>query len=433
MLPINRERVEHRRHTSEWLAHRRRLQSGHQNQLACDRYRGKMASFTKKAKIRKPKPYSEILELTTDEGRLRAVSANYEWIREFYQREVNLYAYTYIVLTIITLIGTAMTPLLLLFFNSQMPRAPFWEAIPSAVGGLAAAINIAFRYRENWTQSYYTLSAIDNEYCKFTARTSPDYSASKSISESIDNLQAKISSFTMSEVESWRAVMLKSEPIVATTPETASAPQLKISLTPAQLGPSTDGSGSIVISKPAPPEGVTVVLASEGKVALNEKTLFLKSGDTKANFSFKVGAAAPGDRAMIKATANGVTAASELTIMGGSRDLSPRESQSLSTGRLSIAKFTIVPDQTRAGDEVTASVELAGAAPTGETVVVLNGKWKRGDVESMFLDSFKIIVKQGDTGASCQITIPTNLQPGDKLRFVASSGQDSTSANATVI
>ena len=66
-------------------------------------------------------------------------------------------------------------------------------------------------------------------------------------------------------------------------------------------------------------------------------------------------------------------------------------------------------------------------------MVVLNGKWIRGDVESMFLDSLKIIVKQGDTGASCQITIPTNLQPSDKLRFVASSGQESTRANATVI
>ena len=120
------------------------------------------------------------------------------------------------------------------------------------------------------------------------------------------------------------------------------------------------------MSKPAPPEGVTGSLASEGKVALDEKTLFLKSGETQANFRFKVGAsAAAGDKAMIKATANGVTAASEVTFTGGSRGLSTTETQSLSTGRLSISKFTIVPDQTRAGNEVTASVELSGAAPAG--------------------------------------------------------------------
>ena len=195
-----------------------------------------MASSTKKV-IRQngvKLKSSDILDLTTDEGRLRAVCANYEWIREFYQREVNLYAYTYIVLTIITLIGTAMTPLL--YFSSIQKCLGLRSGHPSAVGGLAAAINIAFRYRENWTQSYYTLSAIDNEYCRFTARTSPDYSASKSISEIIDNLQSKISSYTMSEVESWRAVMLKTGPIVATTSETASTPQLKITVTPAQLG-----------------------------------------------------------------------------------------------------------------------------------------------------------------------------------------------------
>lgn len=143
------------------------------------------------------------------EGRTVAVLAHFEDSRAFYQAQTLTYSHWYIGLTVATLVGTAVTPILLLIdFGTAWKFIP---ALPSAIAGLAAAMNAAMRYRESWAQNYYTLSALINEHQKFIARASPEYGLDKNENEVVDKFQNNISKYVMSEVESWRAVMLTSE------------------------------------------------------------------------------------------------------------------------------------------------------------------------------------------------------------------------------
>jgi hypothetical protein len=147
-----------------------------------------------------------------DEARAAAALDHLEDLRKFYQGEVTKYSYSYIILTIVTLVGSVLTPILLLYDFPQGSKYPkVIQALPSAIAGLAAAINSAFRFRESWVQNYYTLSALINEYQKFMVRATPDYGPEKAASDVVSNFQNNMSRFVMSEVESWRAVMLTSE------------------------------------------------------------------------------------------------------------------------------------------------------------------------------------------------------------------------------
>lgn len=122
------------------------------------------------------------------------------------------YARWYIFLTVVTLLGTALTPILLLYDFQPFPSfGKVFQALPSAIAGIAAAINTAFRYRESWAQNYYTLSSLINEYQKLIARASPNYGSDKPDSEVVDNFQNKMSDLVMAEVEGWRSIMLTSE------------------------------------------------------------------------------------------------------------------------------------------------------------------------------------------------------------------------------
>jgi hypothetical protein len=130
--------------------------------------------------------------------RRKAALENYENLRAFYQGETIKYSRYYISLQVVTLLGSALTPVLLLVKSI----APVIQAIPSALAGLAAALNASLHYRQYWADNYYTLSALMNEYDRFSVRASPDYSGSEEAA--VNAFQNRMSLITMSEVASWR-------------------------------------------------------------------------------------------------------------------------------------------------------------------------------------------------------------------------------------
>lgn len=128
----------------------------------------------------------------------------------FYQTEVIRYARWYFVLTAVTLIGTAGTPMLALFLKEGVgPLANFWIALPSGIAGLAAAFNSAFHLKDEWAQNYFTLSALDVERDRFLVGASPEYSHA-SLSDAIDHFQKRLGELVMSEVTLWRQSMARS-------------------------------------------------------------------------------------------------------------------------------------------------------------------------------------------------------------------------------
>lgn len=134
---------------------------------------------------------------TLDQKR-KAALESYENLRAFYQGETIKYSRWYITLQVLTLVGSALTPVLLLV--TSFPKVI--QALPSALGGLAAAINASFHYRQYWADNYYTLSSLMTEYDRFRVRASPEYGAGEA--EAITAFQNRISGLAMSEVSSWR-------------------------------------------------------------------------------------------------------------------------------------------------------------------------------------------------------------------------------------
>ena len=130
--------------------------------------------------------------------RRKAAVENYENLRDFYQGETIRYHRWYIFLQLITLLGSALTPVLLLV--KTLPAIV--QAIPSALAGVAAAINASLHFRQDWADSYYTLSALMNEYDRFSVRASPDYNGDEAAA--VDAFQNRMSLITMAEVASWR-------------------------------------------------------------------------------------------------------------------------------------------------------------------------------------------------------------------------------------
>lgn len=132
--------------------------------------------------------------------RLAAVTEIYEYLRDFYQSEVISYSRRFGLLQSTAIAGGAVTPVLLLFDFGKL----WWRgiaAIPSAIGAIAAGISGAFRYRQEWASSYYTLSKIADEYDRFRSRTAPLYGSDLSIDQIIDNFQDRLTAMTMEELE----------------------------------------------------------------------------------------------------------------------------------------------------------------------------------------------------------------------------------------
>jgi len=123
---------------------------------------------------------------------------------DFYNSQVPRYAWWHGILTVATLLGTALTPILALFPYGTNGIDKFWIALPSGIAGLAAAANAAFRLKDEWAQDYFTLSAIEIERDRFLVRASPEYSADKSVSEVITNFENRLGQLVMSEVGHWR-------------------------------------------------------------------------------------------------------------------------------------------------------------------------------------------------------------------------------------
>jgi hypothetical protein len=148
----------------------------------------------------------------TLQDRLAVVVANFDEVFGFYESETVKYSRWYVSLLVITLSFTALTPVLLLVDNIKLPYNIPWkliQALPSVIGGIAAAINGSLRLRQEWTQNYVTQSILYDEHQKFMARASPDYNRGEEIA--IDNFQHRISDAGMSEVRSWRVSMTAHE------------------------------------------------------------------------------------------------------------------------------------------------------------------------------------------------------------------------------
>jgi hypothetical protein len=226
-------------------------------------------------------------DMQTEQGRLTAVLETYEDLRSFYQSEVRWDSSLYNILTVLTLVGTALTPLLVL--QDNWAHSKFWLAVPSAVAGLAVAVNSGFHYRESWAQNYYTLTALINEQQKFLARASPDYSPDKTLSEVIDNFQNRMSTLVMSEVESWRQSMLQSDSESAKGQQDSGIQSLAITPDKPTFKPGESGTLSITLSGPAPENGMVIDLASDAGVILAAKTANVAENSTEAKVLFKVG------------------------------------------------------------------------------------------------------------------------------------------------
>ena len=137
------------------------------------------------------------------DGKLEAAMENYGSLFDFYQKQTLNAAYWFIFLQITTLIGAALTPIMLLIpFPPGDTHAKLWQALPAAIGGLAAACNASFALRQEWIQSYATLSALESEYQLFTVRTSPYYSDDEA--NAIEAFQKRLTQITMTEVQAWK-------------------------------------------------------------------------------------------------------------------------------------------------------------------------------------------------------------------------------------
>jgi hypothetical protein len=146
-------------------------------------------------------------EPPSTEQKRKYADENYEDLRSFYQGETVKYASWYTTLAVTTLVGASLTPLLLLIdFPEKSSWSKFVQAFPSAIGGLAAGLNAAFRYRQQWAQNYMTLSALMNESQRFRCRTSPEYDKDENLA--IDRFQNRMSEITMAEVAGWKTGLL---------------------------------------------------------------------------------------------------------------------------------------------------------------------------------------------------------------------------------
>src|SRR4051812_10341205 len=81
-------------------------------------------------------------------GRRQAVLENYRNLFDFYNAESSRTARWHIVLQIVTLLGTAITPIVLLVdLDPKATYTKLWLALPASIAGFAAAINASFMFR----------------------------------------------------------------------------------------------------------------------------------------------------------------------------------------------------------------------------------------------------------------------------------------------
>lgn len=135
------------------------------------------------------------------ERREFALSFAYQYF-DSYQKSVGRNYWWFTGLTVATLLGSALAPLLAAFsFHAA------WIALPSAIAGFAAALNSAFHFQEQWIESYTTLNALDVEIVKYREHCGPDYGPDRDLDAALTCFQRKIIEIVNAEAKLWRKKM----------------------------------------------------------------------------------------------------------------------------------------------------------------------------------------------------------------------------------
>jgi hypothetical protein len=108
-------------------------------------------------------------------------------------------------LKISTIVLGGLTPLLILW--SDLPK-PI-QALPSALAAMTAALNGAFRPRDNYIRFAYVAETLKSEKFKFETRTTKDYSRTVDEYQALENFVTRIESLMASEVSDWRTLAEK--------------------------------------------------------------------------------------------------------------------------------------------------------------------------------------------------------------------------------
>lgn len=87
-------------------------------------------------------------------GKLEAATENYGSLFDFYQKQTLNAAYWFIFLQITTLVGAALTPIMLLVpFPPGDTHAKLWQALPAAIGALRPPAMPRSRFDRNGSKA----------------------------------------------------------------------------------------------------------------------------------------------------------------------------------------------------------------------------------------------------------------------------------------
>jgi Protein of unknown function (DUF4231) len=135
------------------------------------------------------------------EARFRRANARFVIQLRWYERHARQSRIQYQALQAATVILGGATPVLVL-----VGGVPKWlQAVPGALGAIAAGIVGFTQWRENWLRYQSTAEALKHENALFRTRTGQWYSARRDDEAVLDSYVRAIEEITMAEVAVWRS------------------------------------------------------------------------------------------------------------------------------------------------------------------------------------------------------------------------------------
>jgi len=142
------------------------------------------------------------------EARTKAALDRYDRGVGYYRAAARLNYRSYWALQSAAIALGPITPILLLV--EGLPKVV--QSLPAALAGIAAALNAAFDFRDDYCRHAYTTNALLSEHDQFMARAGNNYGTDRTDDEVLSAFAQRLAKIADGEATDWQRQFLKAKP-----------------------------------------------------------------------------------------------------------------------------------------------------------------------------------------------------------------------------
>lgn len=124
---------------------------------------------------------------------------------DYYSKFTSIDAFCHHLFLALSILLSGLTPVLILW--TDLPKAV--QALPAALGAVAAGLPGVFHWREDWIRFGYTSELLKSELNKFETRSTKTYSLRLGQEVALDHFVQRTEKIILSETSEWRTQVLE--------------------------------------------------------------------------------------------------------------------------------------------------------------------------------------------------------------------------------